>query len=111
MQLLPGMALSLMDLTMYSKSYEAITGIKLTQAQMLGTGRRIHVLERLMNTREGISAKDDILPARFLMEPRLDDTEKHLVPLDKMLRKYYKVKGYDTNGIPEKRTLNKLHIS
>jgi aldehyde:ferredoxin oxidoreductase len=111
MQLLPGVALSLMDLTMYSKSFEAITGIKLTQAQMLGTGRRIHVLERLMNTREGISAKDDILPARFLTEPRLDDTEKHLVPLDKMLRKYYKVKGYDTNGIPEKRTLNKLQIS
>ena len=111
MQILPGVALSLMDLTMYSKSYEAITGIKLTQVQMLESGRRIHVLERLMNTREGISSKDDVLPARFLREPRLDDPEKHLVPLDEMLRKYYKVKGYDANGIPEKRTLNKLQIS
>ena len=110
MQIMPRVALALMDISMYSKSYEAITGIKLTQAQMLKTGRRIHVLERLMNTREGISAKDDVLPARFLQEPRLDDPEKHLVPLDKMVRKYYKVKGYDANGIPEKRTLNKLQI-
>jgi len=110
MQTMPKMALALMDISMYSKSYEAITGIKLSQSDMLKAGKRIHLLERLLNTREGISAKDDTLPARFLNEGRKDDPKNHVVPLDKMLKKYYKVKGYDANGIPKPETLKKYGI-
>ncbi len=77
---------------------------------MLKAGKRIHLLERLLNTREGISAKDDVLPARFLKEGRLDDPKKHVVPLNNMLKSYYKVKGYDANGIPKESVLKKLEI-
>lgn len=111
MQIMPKVALALMDISMYSKSYQAITGIKLSQAEMLKAGKRIHILERIMNTREGISAKDDILPARFLNEGRLDDPKKHVVPLGKMLKKYYKVKGFDANGIPKESTIKQMQIA
>ncbi|MBN1252100.1 MAG: aldehyde ferredoxin oxidoreductase family protein [Bacteroidales bacterium] len=110
MQYLAGVALVLMDVSVYNKLYTSITGIKLSQNQMFKTGRRIHLLERYMNTREGISKKDDTLPKRFLEESRKSDTKNRVVPLEKMLEKYYKMKGYDTNGIPLAKTLSKLGI-
>ena len=78
--------------------------------QMLKIGRRIQVLERYMNTREGISKKDDTLPGRLLKEGRKNDPKGRTVPLDKMLPRYYRVRGYDKNGIPGDRTLKKLGI-
>jgi aldehyde:ferredoxin oxidoreductase len=63
-----------------------------------------------MNTREGISSKDDTLPGRLLHEGRKSDPKARTVPLDKMVPKYYKVRGYDRNGIPKDRTLKKLGI-
>ena len=38
------------------------------------------------------------------------DAEEHTVPLEVMLRKYYRSRGYDENGIPKKRTLKRLGI-
>ncbi len=110
MQYLPGLALSLMDVSTYNKSYEAITGISLSQKEMLKAGRRIHLLERYLNSLEGVDYKQDTLPSRFLNESRLGDKKKHKVPLQKMLQKYYKRKGYDKNGIPKKKTLDNLGI-
>jgi len=74
-------------------------------------GERVHVLERYMNTREGISKKDDTLPRRLLTEGRRCDSEQHTVPLAPMLEKYYKIRGYDADGIPTPRTLQKLGIA
>ena len=74
------------------------------------TGERIHILERYMNTREGISKKDDTLPLRLLTEGRKCDAKERVVPLEPMLKKYYKLRGYDSNGIPKKRTLKRLGI-
>ena len=63
-----------------------------------------------MNCREGISRKDDTLPDRFLKEHREEDLHKRTVPLEKMLDKYYKLRGYDTSGIPTVDTLKRLDI-
>ncbi len=110
MQYLPKVALMLMDISVYSKSFEAITGIKLSQKEMLETGKRIHTLERHLNTMEGVDKKADTLPGRLLNEGRLNDKKKYVVPLEKMIKTYYKIKGYDENGIPKKSTLEKLEI-
>ncbi len=104
------LALGLMDVSVYSDLYQAITGIELSQKQMFRAGRRIHILERYMNTLEGISRKDDTLPRRLLKEGRLSDPKKRTVPLSKMLDKYYQMKGYDDNGIPTEKTLLDLGI-
>jgi aldehyde:ferredoxin oxidoreductase len=110
MQNMPGLALKLIDVSMYSKFFEAITGIKLSSNDMLKAGHRIHTLERYMNTREGISRKDDTLPERYLKEGRANDPKKRTVPLEKMIVKYYKRRGYDDNGIPTQKTLKKFGI-
>ena len=104
------LALGLMDVTVYSDLYEAISGIELSQKGMFLAGRRTHILERYMNTLEGISRKDDTLPRRLLKEGRLSDEKNRVVPLEKMLGKYYKMKGYDDNGIPTEATLEELGI-
>ncbi|MBE9545225.1 MAG: hypothetical protein IMF02_12070, partial [Proteobacteria bacterium] len=56
------------------------------------------------------SRKDDTLPDRLLNEVREGDLYKRMVPLEKMLDKYYKLRGYDSNGIPTVDTLKKLGI-
>lgn len=64
-----------------------------------------------MNIREGITKEDDTLPGRFLKEGRISDPGKRTVPLKKMLDKYYRIRGYDSDGVPTKKTLEKLSIS
>jgi len=78
--------------------------------KFLKMGERVHVLERYMNTREGISKKDDTLPLRLLTEGRKCDAVERTVPLEKMLKKYYKLRGFDSNGVPQRRTLKRLGI-
>lgn len=108
---LPGIALKFIDVRVMSNFYESITGIKMSQKKMMKAGKRIHILERYMNTRENISRKDDTLPARVLNESRMDDEKKWTVPLEKMLAQYYRLRGYDENGIPKRKTLEKLGIA
>jgi len=110
MRRLPWLAVQFIDARVLIKFYEAITGIKMSQKQMMKAGERIHILERYMNTREHISRKDDTLPARFLNETREDDKKDWTVPLEKMLSQYYKLRGYDKDGIPTAETLKKLGI-
>lgn len=110
MQYLPKVALMLMDISVYSKSFEAITGIKHSQKEMLQTGKRIHLLERYLNSLEGIDSKADTLPGRLLNEGRKDDKKQAVVPLNKMLTAYYKLKGYDKNGIPKQSVLKKFGL-
>jgi len=110
MQNLPGIAVKLVDFSTYTALWSAVTGIDISDAEFLKAGDRIHVLERYMNTREGISRKDDTLPPRLLKEGRKSDPNKRTVPLEKMLDKYYKIRGYDSNGIPTESTLKRLGI-
>ena len=111
MQYLSKIAIHIMDISIYRKLWSSVTGIKLSNAEFLRAGERIHILERYMNTREGISRKDDTLPKRFLKEGRECDPKKTTVPLHKMLDKYYKVRGFDQNGIPTAEIMQKLRIS
>lgn len=106
----PQLALGIIDLSQYNKLWTAVTGIKMTRRQLLRSGSRTHTLERYMNTREGISAEDDTLPARFTREWRKSDPEKRVIKLEVMLRRYYRHRGYNHNGIPADKTLRKLGI-
>ncbi|MCU0645807.1 MAG: aldehyde ferredoxin oxidoreductase family protein [bacterium] len=110
MKFLPDVAKQFLDISIYSRYYQAITGIKMSPGKMIKAGHRIHTLERFMNSKEGIARKDDTLPARFLMEGRLNDPQNHVVPLKKMLDQYYRLRGYDENGVPTMKTLKKYGI-
>ncbi|MHA1622339.1 MAG: aldehyde ferredoxin oxidoreductase family protein [Candidatus Heimdallarchaeaceae archaeon] len=92
----------------------AATGFSYTPENYLTTGERIWNLTRLFNTREGITAEDDILPKRFSTEPMPEGLAKGQVVsvevLEKAKQEYYKKRGWDSNGIPTKEKLSELKI-
>jgi len=110
MQELPQVAILLMDYTLYKDFWSAVTGIRMSRWEYLEAGDRITVLERYMNTREGISRLHDTLPDRLLKEGRKSDPKARTVPIEKLRSKYYKKRGYDENGIPTRETLKRLGI-
>ncbi len=110
MTFFPRLSQLLMDWSIYTDFFESITGLNISKFDFLRAGDRIHVLERYMNTKMGICRKDDTLPGRFLKEGRTSDSQKRVVPIEKMVTNYYKVRGYDQNGIPTLKTLRKLRI-
>ncbi|WP_035276977.1 aldehyde ferredoxin oxidoreductase family protein [Desulforegula conservatrix] len=110
MQNIPQLAIALMDFSLYPQLWSSVTGIKMSSAEFLKAGDRIQVLERYMNTREGVTRKDDTLPPRMLKEGRPCDPDKLVVPLEKLLDRYYRLRGYDSNGIPKDETLRNFGI-
>ena len=75
-------------------------------------GLRIMCQERLFNMREGITEKDDTLPARLLAEPKPDGpTKGEVVPLEELKKDYYEAMGYDlATGNPADALLARLGI-
>jgi len=110
MQEMPLVAIPLIDYSLYKDLWSAVTGIKISRRDFLEAGERITVLERYMNTQEGISRVHDTLPDRLLKEGRKSDAEARTVPIEKLRSRYYKKRGYDDNGIPTAKTLNRLGI-
>jgi len=90
------------------------TGFPVYTGSFLSIGERSFNLERLFNLREGLTSADDSLPDRLTKtpQPARDGTAnpKHIVPLEKMLKRYYQVRGWDANGVPKKSTLKRLKI-
>jgi len=109
MLLLPGIAKKFIDLGIYAGLFSAVTGIRISPRELLRAGKRAHVLERYLNTREGISAVDDTLP-RKLIAAGLHGSSGKPYPLEKMVRRYYRIRGYDHNGIPLPSLLRSLGI-
>ncbi len=98
MNFLPDIAILLMDWSVYSDFFKSLTGININQWDLLKAGERIHLLERYINTKMGISKKDDKLPEKLAKD----------IPLEKMIKKYYKKRHYDENGIPKLNYLKKI---
>ncbi len=95
----------------YTALLAAATGINFTVEEVMKIGERIWNVERLFNIKAGFTAEDDTLPKRLLKEPMPEGPAKgHVVELDKMLPKYYKVRGWDENGVPTKEKIKELGI-
>ena len=93
-----------------SKAMELATGMNMKFGTYLKAGKRGFVLERLINTKLGITSADDKLPKRFTDTPQIEGDDKTRVPLDKMKKVYYEARGYDQNGIPKQAILKKLKL-
>jgi ferredoxin len=86
------------------------TGNRCTLGDFLLAGERCYTLERLFNLREGLSAKDDFLPARLTDEPQRAAVPDSRVPLYEMLPVYYETRDWDDFGVPRPRLLVKLGL-
>lgn len=100
-----------LDWSVYSDTYRSITGIPMSQGRMLKCGRRIHVLERYMNTLRGVSVEDDRLPGRFTTEAKTAHPVESTVPIRRLVGEYYREKRYDRRGIPPRSLLRSLGIN
>ncbi|MEN3190198.1 MAG: aldehyde ferredoxin oxidoreductase family protein [Atribacterota bacterium] len=87
------------------------TGFKVDINEFMKIGERIWNLERLFNIKAGFTRKDDNLPMRILKEPiKTGPSKGETEELDKMLDDYYKVRGWDKNGIPSNEKLKELEL-
>jgi aldehyde:ferredoxin oxidoreductase len=74
-------------------------------------GERIFNLARIFNCREGVTRKDDTLPDRLLKEPMTDGPAAGLVvDLEPLLDAYYQFRGWDNQGRPTLKTLQRLNL-
>jgi aldehyde:ferredoxin oxidoreductase len=94
------------------KVLSSLSGATWSAADIKEVGLRIMCQERLFNMREGITEKDDTLPARLLAEPKPDGpTKGEVVPLMELKKDYYEAMGYDlATGNPPDTLLSKLGI-
>jgi aldehyde:ferredoxin oxidoreductase len=87
-----------------------LTGIKFTLKELMEVGDRIFTLKRLFNTNCGISKKDDILPPRLQFPLERGLTKNKIVKIEDMLEEYYRIRGWNEDGIPTTKKLEELDI-
>ncbi len=93
----------------FEKWLTYITGTPFSGGHLQEIGARIFNLERMYNLREGKTPTEDTLPPRMLNEsifPHMDSGH----PLDQLLPRYYRIRGWDAGGIPLPKTLEKLQV-
>jgi len=106
-----------LNLEYYPKFLSAVTGISWTLDDMSQVAQRIYTLIRAFWIREhaGWNRMMDYPPARWFKHPltkgpyagsRLDPAK-----YGEMLNYYYKLRGWDDNGVPLKSTLERLNLS
>ena len=81
-----------------------------TIGSFIELGERSYNLERIVNIRQGLKKADDTLPKRLLKELQRSDDPNSIVKLDQMLGTYYKIRGWDKEGVPTQKTLKRLKV-
>ena len=87
-----------------------LTGIKFDLKKLLDIGERIFTLKRIFNVNCGISRKDDRLPPRLQFPLEKGLTKNKVVKIDNMLEEYYRLRGWNDNGIPTREKMTELSI-
>jgi len=99
----------------YAKAFTAVTGIDMTAQDLLKVGERIYYHERVMNTLNGFSSKDDDLPARFFQDNGTSGSGIEIKPLDRQAflqvrANYYQIRGLDPKGKPTPEKVRELGL-
>ncbi len=98
-----------------TEALNVVTGWNLSVNDLMTIGERINNLCRCFNSREGITRKDDYLPARFTDDALPDGPSKGQrltkEQLEDMLNNYYELRGWDRNtGLPTQGKLRELGL-
>ncbi|MHA1746895.1 MAG: aldehyde ferredoxin oxidoreductase family protein [Promethearchaeota archaeon] len=89
----------------------SVTGWTITDGDILTIGERIYNTQRLIMEKMGFKGQDN-LPPRLLKEPVVAGVSKgEICELDKMLPEYYKLRGWDSEGVPSKEKVEELRIN
>ncbi|CAG4885380.1 Tungsten-containing aldehyde:ferredoxin oxidoreductase [Georgfuchsia toluolica] len=87
----------------YPEFITAATGIKMNKDDVWQSATRTRTLMRALNVRRGMRRADD-KPPEDHWKKRFPDLEKQL------LDQYYKLKGFNDQGIPTKESLHELEL-
>jgi aldehyde:ferredoxin oxidoreductase len=103
------------ELTDMANVYRIVTGFEVTPEELGLAGERIQTLAKLINTREGLSRKDDTLPWKVMNKPIPDDgsAKGALITqeeLELLLDDYYAARGWTKQGLPTKAKLTELGL-
>jgi len=97
-----------------SELLSCVLGREVSSAELNKAGERIWTLLRLFNVREGSKGAEDSLPGRFFNEAlRSGNPAGKSLPREQfeaMLREYYKLRGWDDDGVPTKQKVAELEI-
>jgi aldehyde:ferredoxin oxidoreductase len=98
----------------YAEAYRTATGLKLSEQDLLKISEKLWNCTRMFWVREvpGFGRSWDLPPAR-VYEEKLEggSTDGGIFPLEKvqaLLDDYYKLRGWDENGIPTREKLKEL---
>ena len=95
----------------FARTLSAVTGVRYETGELIRAGERVWNLERLYNLREGFTRADDTLPPRLLNDAVKDGPSQGWVSnLEPMLKEYYRVRGWDENGVPKQSRLKELGL-
>ncbi len=87
----------------YPKLISSGAGIEIDETKLTKATRRYRTLVRAINIRRGMRRKDE--------NPPEDHWKKRFPELEKeLLDEYYKLKGWNNDGIPTKESLNELGL-
>jgi aldehyde:ferredoxin oxidoreductase len=96
-----------------TEATEYITGWPMSYWRLMKTAERGMTLTRIFNLREGITAKDDVLPKRFLSPPAEGPLKSTAVDPENLAaaqKIYYQMLGWDEKGVPTYARLVELDI-
>jgi aldehyde:ferredoxin oxidoreductase len=97
-----------------SRLLACATGLDLADRDLIALGERVYTTERMLLANAGISRKDDYLPPLYYEVPvPAGPSEGEYIDrtrYDQMLDEYYRLHGWDQDGIPTKETLERLEL-
>ncbi len=94
----------------YREMLEAVTGVSFPEDEFYAIGERIWNLEKIFNLAVGFRRCDDSLPPRFKVEGGGGPLAGEVVKEEMMLRDYYRIRGWNSSGIPGEETLDRLKL-
>lgn len=89
--------------------FNAVTGWDYSFDDLIRTGERAFVAQRLINLRDGYG-HDDPLPEKFVTASKEGFRAGKVPPVERLMQDYYTVRGWDAKGVPTKETLSRLGL-
>ncbi len=99
-----------LSLIPHLKAISSVTGMKMTLGKFKEIGERGYTIERMFNIKMGLTKADDKLPKRLTKELQDPNDARTKVPLEEMKTAYYKLRGWNSDGIPKHNKLKRLQL-
>lgn len=99
-----GLSMDILDFELASRLLISGTGLNFTPAKVDEALKGVIERDRLMNIDFGVDGSQDTLPKRFTHEPLEEGASRgQVVPVERMVKEYYKLRGWSENGVPKMR--------